>query len=798
MDTKTVQLFALLGGGGHYMSQRVAPRSPLGIQDILFSAYQRHSLSTNAILSAFMHMQLAICYLVGFGVDRNMNQVHKNLAVAAGSQYPSIRPLLVRLRQAFDLGQAEQPLPPLVDKMATQNVSILLAAIEQPVYSSPLYEIGQVWKKTQVEELGIGSELHHAAYIGEVEGAARLLQQGQSDHLNETGHTALMLACINGSLPMVRLLLENGSNLQVKDPDGYTVWHMLTMFPSADIVPTASLFFTHSKDSDLINTYSPSPYILPEMFDALIGTPLHWAIQTNNLGAVEALLESGAKTDIQYNGLLSPIELAASLRLHSVLEILFKHAKLRSTDLSVEMPLFSMNECHPLRLVFLHGANLKDSTTKTVELLVKYWNIDTLNSVGWTPVLKLCLTGFSDIDKDLVLTMLRWAQPHVEGQQYPLIIASLLGCMNNKPSNSTLPVNLINQGLPLTATTSSSDDRGWNVLHWAAALQNIAVIQATLNKDPQLVNSPTVSPAGEYPLNIAATQSNSEGLLRTLKTLAEAGADPTAESKEHGLTPLGSFIAEQPADFDGPAFEYLLSINKANGFIVTQLELNPWTALHLATNLAARFTVVDNFKPLNLLRHALQFEEIKGLLEGRTKEGFTPILLAAMHADYATVRVLAEAGADITVMSHRGSTCMSLLLEQSRRPLSQLARQFGTKWDGENFRAKWLHNAYRAAAYVSERLGTVSGYNGLVLPKLHVAAYMCYRIEVKRLVESGEDVNSTVSSRATKTARGLLEGIISLAEERGRPWPKDALADAQEVIEYLKLRERPQESGEDA
>jgi hypothetical protein len=50
------------------------------------------------------------------------------------------------------------------------------------------------------------------------------------------------------------------------------------------------------------------------------------------------------------------------------------------------------------------------------------------------------------------LAMLRWAQPHVEGQLYPLIIASILGCINNEPSNSALPLSLIAKDLLLTAT----------------------------------------------------------------------------------------------------------------------------------------------------------------------------------------------------------------------------------------------------------------------------------------------------------------------------------------------------------
>src|ERR1700733_1584051 len=100
--------------------------------------------------------------------------------------------------------------------------------------------------------------------------------------------------------------------------------------------PVASLLLKHSKDSDLINTYSASSYNLPEMFDALIGTPLHWAIQTNSIGVVKGLPESGAKINVHFSGLLSPVGLAASLRLYSILEILLEHASLKPIDIKAE------------------------------------------------------------------------------------------------------------------------------------------------------------------------------------------------------------------------------------------------------------------------------------------------------------------------------------------------------------------------------------------------------------------------------------------------------------------------------
>jgi hypothetical protein len=133
---------------------------------------------------------------------------------------------------------------------------------------------------------------------------------------------------------------------------------------------------------------------------------------------------------------------------------------------------------------------------------------------------------------------------------------------------------------------------------------------------------------------------------------------------------------------------------------------------------------------------------------------------------------------------------MSILLEQSRRPQNQLANQFGKGWDDRTFRAKWRHAAYHAATYVSDRLAAIPGYAGLVLPKLHIAAYMCYIDEVKRLLESGEsNANAAVGSRSPATARQLLEGIINLSAGKGRPWPEDALADARDVIDYLTAME---------
>lgn len=732
-----------------------------------------------------MHLQLAICYFVGFGVGMDMGKAYAHLATAAQSQYPALRPLLVRMGEAISFDLPEQLLPPINDEMAARNVSILMEAIKKSSYCSPLYEISKIWQDTLDGEPDVGSELHIAAYLGDFKWTSQLIQQGHRDHQNESQFTGLMLACIAGSLPVVRVLLENGSDPSLKDECGYTVWHMLVLFPLADIAPAAELFQKHSKCLSVIDAYSSSPYELPEMFDTLVGTPLHWAVQTNNILAVHALLRAGARIDVHYPGLLSPIELAASLRLHSILELLLKHASSRTSDLNIEKPLFSMTECHPFRLVFLHGRNLEDATLKTLEILLKHWDINTLNSLYWTPMLKVCLVGFSELNKNLAAVMLRWADEYVEGQLYPAVVASILGCTNNEPSNAILPLELIARGISVTASTSGSSGRGYNALHWAVACLNIKVLQAILQRDPTLANVPTDSPAGECPLNIAAGQDDSKNLLSTLQILVGAGANPNAESKEYCLTALGSFVSEQPIEFDANSLRYLLSVSKDNGYLARNFRSDPWTALHLATDLSASFTILGNMRPLNILRRLLQFEEIRGLLEIRTKDGLTPILQAALRVDYPTIRVLVEAGADVTT-SREGGTCMSILLENALYPLPKLSHSFPVS----DFNAKWRHNAYRAAVYICERLRNIQNYHGLVLPKLHIAAYMCYKQEVKRLVESREgDVFETLGEKRHATARMLLEGMLKMEKRKTHPLPEETIAEARDLIEYLELKE---------
>ena len=770
------------------MSNFINSKPVFGLQALLFSAYQRHCSSARSEISAFMHLQAAICYFIGFGVGRDENKTNAHLALAAASEYPSLRPLLIRMEEIFGVSYSKTLLPPLENALASRATSVLLEAIKKDTYCSPLFEISHAWQiETPEDEPDVGSELHRAAYFGKIERAAQLIKEGHRDYQNDSQFSALMLACIAGSLPVVRMLLETESDMSIMDNDGYTVWHMLALFPLDDILPTAELFQKYSRNASTIDVYSSSPYSLPEMFDILIGTPLHWAIQANNILAVRGLLQAGARVDVYYAGLLSPIALAASLRLYQILELLLSQASLQARDLSKEEPLFTISECHPLRLVFIHGKHLEDATKKTVGLLAEHWNIDALDSQQHTPLLKVALTGPSEVDIMLVKSMLPLAKRHVDGQQYPLVIAAIIGCINSEPQNAKLPLFLIAEGFSIAHTDDDGGGEGWNAVHWAAAYGNIAVLQELLRQDPLLANTPTNSTTRDLPLHIAAMQNQTKKLQASFDVLIGAGADLTALVRKDKLTILGSFVVDQSVDIDTDALEFILAKMKTSGYIARNNDSGPWTVLQMMADYSAIYTILGNTKPLNVLRRLLKFEDIRGLLEVRSNNGYTPILQACLHVDYPTIRELIDNGADFTVSSSSGETCLSILLDSALYPLASRPQSFSIK----DFKTRWRDNAYRAAVYLCGKLAKTEGYQGLVLPKLHIAAYMCHEHAVRQLVESGEgNVQTTVGQRHSTTARSLLEGMLKMPSRKSHPLRPDLLLEAERIIEYLKDKEQ--------
>ena len=103
------------------------------------------------------------------------------------------------------------------------------------------------------------AEIHKAAYNGDIKKVRELLQKGvKPDERDSFGGTALHAAMFQQNMEIVKLLLQNGFNLDAQGTqNGYT--------------------------------------------------PLHDAVWANNLGAVKLLLGEGAKTNLRGKDGLTPL-----------------------------------------------------------------------------------------------------------------------------------------------------------------------------------------------------------------------------------------------------------------------------------------------------------------------------------------------------------------------------------------------------------------------------------------------------------------------------------------------------------
>jgi ankyrin repeat protein len=81
------------------------------------------------------------------------------------------------------------------------------------------------------------SELHIAAYEGDVERVKKLLEKGANPNIqDEVGRTPLRNAAFKGHVDVVKLLLEHGADPNIQNEYGDTPLHMAVYWGRVDVV----------------------------------------------------------------------------------------------------------------------------------------------------------------------------------------------------------------------------------------------------------------------------------------------------------------------------------------------------------------------------------------------------------------------------------------------------------------------------------------------------------------------------------------------------------------------------------
>lgn len=184
-----------------------------------------------------------------------------------------------------------------------------------------------------------GSALHKA---DEYETAKLLLAHGAAvSAINtQTGETSLHRAVVDGSLKLVKLLVEHGADLTARDNDGRTPLH----FAGWQRPEIARFLISHGASPGATNAWGGTPLHEAAMFraedvaevlisagcpvnkdSAKLGTALHIAAEYGRPVVARVLLEAGASVNARRQGGDTPLHLAVRKNNKDVIRLLVEH-----------------------------------------------------------------------------------------------------------------------------------------------------------------------------------------------------------------------------------------------------------------------------------------------------------------------------------------------------------------------------------------------------------------------------------------------------------------------------------------
>lgn len=129
----------------------------------------------------------------------------------------------------------------------------------------------------QVKEKDL-PKLHLAAWKGDVEKCRQYAKADKINSIDKEGRTALHLACDSGNLDIVRLLCEEGADLNKRDRDGRTAFFVAVINAYFEIV-------------ELIYNYLDNK-ISVSMTDIDNSTCLHYASACKNINLLKFLINT--------------------------------------------------------------------------------------------------------------------------------------------------------------------------------------------------------------------------------------------------------------------------------------------------------------------------------------------------------------------------------------------------------------------------------------------------------------------------------------------------------------------------
>ena len=515
--------------------------------------------------------------------------------------------------------------------------------------------------------------LHVAAATNSVHAAQELLKHGVDVEVtNKLGRASLAEAAARGSLPMVQLLLKQGSSVHSKDvkqgqtPIILAVERFRHKDPDNVIKHTVvKTLLDHGSSVNVTDEFGRSPlhcveYTTRECCDLLLQygadvnlpdvnkeTPLHFAASAGNTDCIEWLLQQGANVEALDNKHRTPLHAASYGGDRRSLELLIQHeADVHLADKKGWLPLHvaaAGGHFNAAEVLFQNGSdmNAADNKGRTVlhlamrsacreliEFLILHGsNLNATDFSGHT------ILGAATNEWH-IFGYLKWnvLEAYIEngGDKHAVDAVTGRTALHFAAALvvdgvATLD-NLLNHGLDLNAR----DKNGDTPLHRAAARGTPEIVQRLVDRG---ANLSAVNNRGQTPFLVSLAVNSEE----KSKILLKHGSNVQV-ADNNGTTAL-HFAVLQPS---------LVKMIIKEGIDVNAANVDGCTPLHRA----AFFTFSSRVVRLLLKAGAN--------VHCRDKNGNTPLHIAISRAKDEIASLLIENGSDVNAANVQGRMCLHM------------------------------------------------------------------------------------------------------------------------------------------
>ncbi|XP_051526903.1 transient receptor potential cation channel, subfamily N, member 1 [Myxocyprinus asiaticus] len=461
---------------------------------------------------------------------------------------------------------------------------------------------------------------------------ARELLTGQSEPQLRAvkignGDTALHICCRRKDVEMAKVLVEFGANPDSQNNDWQTPLHITSFEGDENMLK----FLYHCKAN-------------PNILDKMDRSPLHIAAEQGHTNVVEILTEK-----------FKSCVLARTKDGNTLLHIASQcgHPGTALTFLRKGVPLHMPNKSGA---VCLHAAAKRGHTAVVKALLQKGAHVDATAKDGQT-ALHIAVENC----KPQVVQMLLGFGAHVQlrggkGQETPLHIAARV------KEGERVAQMLLKSG----AEVNAEQENGETAMHVAARYGALQMIQALAQEGGDVT---WTSKVGENPLHVAVRHCHAHVVEEILNYLTYERSRQEAElcvrqGNKNGETPLhlAAELRRDAAHQTDEDIHIIKILMEHHADITAVTRQNGETPLHYSAR-------VGNTAVLQEMLSNVSTNQLQTTINKHSKNGWSPLLLAAEQGHTEVVRVLLQNNARVDVFDEEGKAALHLAAEQGHQDI---------------------------------------------------------------------------------------------------------------------------------